>query len=205
MTHTCAYCDYYTERKYNLIRHTNTRHKIQNEHAEQKPIIDEENPFIVGENPFIESEKPFIVDSNTSFKCSTCYKSYSTKRGLDYHTPKCKNIQSCLECDKCHRVFASSGNLARHKHKCASKAVSEGLTHNTSASTSHVSLSHNNTSTTNNIHFLRTCIPGQFYPIITESLPNDKRKLFRDKIKRRLVQRREIKPIQLDLIEVHSP
>ena len=130
-THWCSICNYYTTRKYNLDRHTRTKHGKRETHEGENPFLEGEKPFLEGENPFLQGENPFLegdIQSGVQFSCPTCYKSYSSKRTLGYHTPKCKKIHDPLQCGYCQRVFASRSGLSRHKHTCDGRV---GITKNT--------------------------------------------------------------------------
>ena len=107
---SCEYCSFTTKRKYNLQRHHNALHIINNSNntKEENDIQKEEND--------IQNEENDIHSNNGFFKCSKCNKNYKTKKYLINHEKKCLGINS-LTCPKCIKSFSSYGNKSKHIKK----------------------------------------------------------------------------------------
>ena len=69
------------------------------------------------ESPFLPNDSGNVNDEN-QFKCTDCYKFFTTKRSLTRHQECCKKISNSLECHKCHKVFESKPARSRHIGKC---------------------------------------------------------------------------------------
>ena len=104
---TCPICNYSTNRRYNLIRHTMAMHGL--------PM------FSITENvnPITENVNLVTLSKNvTAVKCPSCYKVFARKYNLQQHSLVCKHISHPNQCDKCHRIFSAPSSLSRHHKKC---------------------------------------------------------------------------------------
>lgn len=130
---TCSKCNYTTQRKYNLDRHTKLVHKEDN-NASSHTVDD--TTTIVDISPHIVDNLPINVDnspqkndedseseSGKCFKCNDCYKSFTTKYRLTTHHSKCPKIHSPLACPKCLRIFSDRSAKHRHIKICKHGAV----------------------------------------------------------------------------------
>ena len=105
MIYNCSLCNYFTERKYNFIRHNANKHT--KEYENMKNIENVQN-----------------VCPNEQNVCPMCYKTYKTKRHLNKHKSLCKGIDE-LTCSKCMISFTTRS--AKHKHikrnNCSARSV----------------------------------------------------------------------------------
>ena len=92
---TCSFCEYKTNRAYNLKRHQNSKH-----------IEDMINPELVQNVP-------------SGLKCKFCNKKYETERHLLNHEKKCNKVDS-LTCPRCMISFTNRKHKSRHikANKC---------------------------------------------------------------------------------------
>ena len=114
----CIYCDYKSNRKYNLNIHETNKHS--------KEILNENitNNSSNIEKKTILKEKNAIFSEKLNFSCNKCSKKYLTYKSLKNHENKCLGID-ILTCPKCMISFSSSGNKSRHikQNKCKAKSI----------------------------------------------------------------------------------
>jgi hypothetical protein len=131
MNFFCEECEYSTNKKYNLIRHQNSKHfkkelKIQNEDIhiinEDKHIINEDI-HIINEDIHIINEDIHIIDE-IKYNCKKCNKNYKTKKYLIEHEKICNGL-NILTCPKCMTTFSTTSNKSRHikTNKCKAKSI----------------------------------------------------------------------------------
>ena len=145
MIYNCSFCNYFTERKYNFIRHNANKHA--KEHENMKNIENEQNvcPNVQNDIPKIQNDIPKIQnDIPTTFSCSKCNKIYKTLRHLKSHELKCKKVDN-LTCPRCMISFTHRNNKNRHikENKCKARSIIHARTPNIQNIT--------NNNTTNNI------------------------------------------------------
>ena len=57
--------------------------------------------------------------NNTEYKCSSCNKKFSSKKGWNKHENKCnKNDDYIFQCIICGKQFSNKFNLKKHLKKC---------------------------------------------------------------------------------------
>jgi hypothetical protein len=114
-TFSCIYCDYTSNRKYNLNIHELNRHS--------KDILNENNDAYVTGVTDIESDKVSINDKKYNF-CSKCHKEYLTIKSLKNHEEKCIGID-ILTCIKCMKSFTSRQHKSDHikRNNCKAKSI----------------------------------------------------------------------------------
>ena len=117
MSFFCEECQYTTNKKYNLIRHQNSKH-FKKELKKQN-----EDNLIQNENNLIQNEDNLIQNENC-LNCTKCNKIYKTKKYLINHEKNCIGINS-LTCPKCMKSFSSYGNKSKHikKNNCKAKSI----------------------------------------------------------------------------------
>lgn len=93
----CPYCDYITNKNYNLQRHCKLMHVVS---IESEPIIIEPEPIIM--------EK----------KCSKCEKCFTTNWYMRLHEAKCKKTIDSLTCRYCNKQLTSNNSRNRHETIC---------------------------------------------------------------------------------------
>ena len=94
----CDYCDYFSDRKYNLTKHQNAKHKD-----------------IINNNIELNNTNIVIEEDNAcnDFKCRKCNKSYKTKKSFENHELTCNGC-NILTCPKCRKLFADRQSKYKH-------------------------------------------------------------------------------------------
>ena len=129
MNFFCEECEYSTNKKYNLIRHQNSKHfkkevKIINEEiVNQNEEIVKQNEEIVKQNEEIVNQNEEIVNQKM-YQCKKCNKNYKTKKYLIEHEKICNGI-NILTCPKCMFTFSSRSSKSAHikKNNCKAKSI----------------------------------------------------------------------------------
>jgi hypothetical protein len=130
--HICSYCNYDTNRAFNLKRHMRIMHGVCDEveranacqsvenvvQGVENVVHDGGNVVHDGENVVHDGENVVQVEERV-FHCVTCYKTFKTKRYFTLHQTNCKKISSELECDICHKQFADRSSLSKHRKRCS--------------------------------------------------------------------------------------
>lgn len=98
--YNCNYCDYISNKKANVILHTDIKHRYMKE-----------------DNDDIKENE----DDNDLYKCKECNKSFSTKSNLTRHQTICKGIINPFQCQKCNKVFSCTSSKCRHYKTCKNK------------------------------------------------------------------------------------
>jgi len=126
MEYKCKFCNYKTNKYYNLKRHQSNKHKMEiltnneNENKEKKvnPNEKKENQNEKKVNP---NEKKVNLKQNM---CKKCNKIYKTKKSLIEHEKKCKGLDE-LTCPRCMISFTTKQAKSRHiiKNNCESRSI----------------------------------------------------------------------------------
>ena len=103
----CTECNYTSDRKLNLLSHTQRKHS-----RELKPEESINTKVLIIE---VVEEVDEVVDK---FKCEKCTKVIKSKQGLKYHIKVCKGVLNSLECHYCHKVLSHSSSKAKHIKTC---------------------------------------------------------------------------------------
>jgi hypothetical protein len=101
----CLCCEYKSNKKYNLDRHINIKHKNDID-TNKNDIIEDKNDINTDNNDIIED------------KCIKCNKKLSSKQRLKNHLLICKGVSNPLECHLCHKIYYDSSSKSRHLKKC---------------------------------------------------------------------------------------
>jgi len=125
LTYHCDYCFYKTNKKYNLIRHQNSKHrdiyidKIENLKTGENVIPGGENVIPGGENVIPRGENVI-----PKFICKKCNKIYNSNRYLLKHEKNCNGLDD-LTCPKCMISFTNRHNKSRHikRNNCKPKSI----------------------------------------------------------------------------------
>ena len=139
LIHKCSICNYSSNRKYNLIRHCNSVHYINND-DKSNFLKSGENVSPSGENvsPGGENVSPSgeNVSPNQKFElfgfiCNKCNKIYASKRYLVEHEKKCKGIDD-LTCPTCMISFTTRQAKSKHlkRNNCKPKSIIHARTPN---------------------------------------------------------------------------
>ncbi len=129
----CKFCDYTSDRKYNLDRHYNKKHVEQ---------LQEETNKILHE--VVQDQ-----DTQKEFYCQKCYKAYASNRYLLDHEAKCDGFDS-LTCKTCMTRF--SHRTSKYKHVKRGTCKPKSKIHYKNPNLENISNSHINSHniTTNN-------------------------------------------------------
>ena len=111
-TFNCLYCDYTSNRKYNLNIHELNKHF--------KDILNETNVICTNN---IDTANVSVSNKKYNF-CSKCHKKYLTINSLKNHEKKCIGID-ILTCIKCMKSFTSRQHKSDHikRNNCKAKSI----------------------------------------------------------------------------------
>jgi hypothetical protein len=141
----CKYCNYISERKFNLTRHISSKHCEEFEKIENLTNQEKVNPNQEKVNPNQEKVNPFQEKVNL---CKTCNKIYKTKQYLRIHELKCKKVDS-LTCSKCMISFTTK--QAKSRHIKADKCKARSIIHARIPYSENITIHTENQNITNNI------------------------------------------------------
>ena len=126
----CSFCNYNSNKKFNLTRHMMSKHKNINDSI----IIEDKINTINNNNNdsiIIKDEINTIINNNNTIvdekKCNKCNKIFSSKQYLNKHLLICKGTSNPLECHFCHKILANSCSKSRHLKICKEKEISKEL------------------------------------------------------------------------------
>jgi hypothetical protein len=131
-THKCAFCNYTTNRKYDLKRHQNAKH-IGSFSNENEVLISGVNvtpngvnvtPNGVNVTPNGVNVTPSGVNVSPKLICKKCNKIYKNKKCLMSHEVKCKGVDE-LTCSRCMISFTTRQHKSRHiaNNKCKPRSI----------------------------------------------------------------------------------
>ena len=125
LTYKCDHCFYKTNKKYNLIRHQNSKHcNKNNDNSDNLKIC--ENVIPNGENVIPSGENVIPSGENVipKFICKKCNKIYNSNRYLLKHEKNCNGLDD-LTCPKCMISFTNRHNKSRHikRNNCRPKSI----------------------------------------------------------------------------------
>ena len=145
----CEYCDYKSNRRYNLTQHMVIKHiEVENtdvKQNEQNSIPNEQNSIpneqnsIPNEQNSIPNEQNSIPNEQNSIpnvpkispntlhekQCHKCEKILSSSQNYIRHVRNCNGKINPLQCIHCKEIFTLSHNKYRHQKKCKVKLDSE--------------------------------------------------------------------------------
>ncbi len=122
MTHQCSFCEYSSERPYNLKRHVERMHSA----AKQQ------------------------VTNDKLLSCTKCTKKFNKPSLLQKHEDKCTGEKTSLECPHCHKQFDS--RQAKYKHKFVCPTIHNTTNNNTTNNIVNDNSTTNNVNSHNNYH-----------------------------------------------------
>ena len=178
MIFKCSQCEYITDLKTNLTRHSMRKHKSdENPGIKNSPknILDDPKNILQDPKNILDDPKNIlddpknILDEHTECDnniCIKCQKTLSSKSSLQKHMKICKGVSNSLECYLCHKVFSTPGNKSRHMKICKGSTdltttpsiidqsqTAEVINNNIDNSTNTTNnTTNNNNNITNNIH-----------------------------------------------------
>lgn len=118
----CLCCEYKSNKKYNLDRHINIKHK--NDIIEDNNDINTHNNDIIEDKNYINTDKNDIIEDKCII-CIKCNKKLSSKQSLKNHLLICKSVSNPLECHLCHKIYYDSSSKSRHLKKCKEVFIQE--------------------------------------------------------------------------------
>ena len=126
----CSYCEYKSNKKYNLNRHMVSKH---NNEINKNATINNKNATINNKNATINNKNATIDNKNATIdnKCVNCNKILSSKQYLEKHLLICKGVSNPLECHLCHKILANRGSKSRHLKICKGISIKEPSTEST--------------------------------------------------------------------------
>jgi hypothetical protein len=145
--HNCDYCNYLTNRKFDLKKHHMRKHnnelyKYNDEnilcemvHPKSENVIPKsENVIPKSENVIPKSENVIPKSENVipnNYICKKCNKIYKTKIYLIEHEKKCKGVDD-LTCSRCMISFSNRQNKYRHikRNNCKPRSIIHARTPN---------------------------------------------------------------------------
>lgn len=138
----CNKCNYFTERKYNLQRHSSSKH---GESQEELPIVEKVTHIVEIPTPVGENVTP-------GFYCCKCNKKYNSTRYLVNHEKNCKKVDS-LTCPKCMVSFSNRHHKSRHikANTCEARSIIHSRTHSTQNIYGNVTIENQSINNINNI------------------------------------------------------
>jgi len=124
-SYICEYCNYTTNRNYNLIRHQNAKHYISICEIMNKKLCEEKV------SPNEEKVSPNKKILNHKFICKKCNKLYKTKKYLTQHELTCSGLDE-LTCSRCMISFTTKQAKYKHikKGNCKPRSIMYARTSN---------------------------------------------------------------------------
>ena len=127
----CSFCNYITDRKYNLTRHYHNKHH-DNLHNlditthEENVVINEEN-VVQNEENVVQNEENVVL----THLCEKCNRIYKTIKYLIRHREKCNGVDN-LTCPKCMKSFSNRSNKCNHikRNSCKARSIVHARTPN---------------------------------------------------------------------------
>ena len=158
----CELCDYKTNKKYNLTRHTDIKHMQINVTLPQKNVtFPQKNVTFPQKNVTLPQKNVTFSqnikqsDQNTCNKCDKCEKIFCTNWYLLKHYNICKGIVTSEQCHFCNNMFASRAAKSRHLKVCKAKNTALIIKPDTETqiNTGPITnnITNNNTNITNNV------------------------------------------------------
>ena len=182
MDYKCKFCDYQTNRNYNLLRHLNAKHKCQiienttENLTGQNVIPNGQNVIPNGQNVIPKRQNVIPNGQNVipngqnvipnQNMCKKCNKIYKTKKNLLIHEKKCTGVDE-LTCPRCMISFTTRQHKFRHmkKDNCEPRSIihartpnaqnietQNNITNNTNNNTTNIDNTTNNNNTIININ-----------------------------------------------------
>jgi uncharacterized C2H2 Zn-finger protein len=158
MVHNCSFCDYTSEKLYNVKRHTMRRHKpdentvVMDNVDNAKNVVNPAKNVVNPAKNVVNFDKNVVnsgVDEENTLKCSQCDKGFDNARKLARHV--CKGTHS-LQCEICEMIFKDRFAKYYHKKKNNCTPPHPTATHVTNITNNTNNITNNNTTNnTNNI------------------------------------------------------
>jgi hypothetical protein len=121
----CEFCNYTTNRKFNLKRHHNAFHNVKTPtNDDREKVVNFERKHIHFDEKPIHFEEKHIENDSECLYCSKCAKKYKTKKYLVNHEENCIGL-NILTCKRCMFTFSSKASKSVHtrRNKCKAKSI----------------------------------------------------------------------------------
>jgi len=151
MIFQCSFCNYITDRKFNLQRHTSKKHQCEHQNNELSKTVQNVPPKVQNVPPNVQNVPPNVQNvPPCSLSCSKCNKIYKTARHLYNHEKVCNKVDS-LTCPRCMTSFSNRKHKSRHikADKCKARSIIHARTPNIQNITNN-NIQNNNYVTNNN-------------------------------------------------------
>ena len=168
MDYKCKFCDYQTNRNYNLLRHLNAKHKCQiienttENLTGQNVIPNGQNVIPNGQNVIPKRQNVIPNGQNVipngqnvipnQNMCKKCNKIYKTKKNLLIHEKKCTGVDE-LTCPRCMISFTTRQAKSKHmkKDNCEPRSIIHARTPNAQNIETQNNITNNTNNNTTNI------------------------------------------------------
>ena len=123
--HKCEFCKYKTDRKYDLNKHLNRKHKYEIcKNDDKKKMCEKVSPLGEKVSHWGEKVSPRCEKVNSIFICKKCNKIYKSNRYLIEHEKKCKGVDD-LTCSTCMISFTTKQAKSKHikKNNCKPRSI----------------------------------------------------------------------------------
>jgi hypothetical protein len=145
----CSFCNYITDRKFNLQRHNNNKHYEMLEKQQLSENVQNVIPNVQNVIPNVQNVIPNVQNVIPNIlSCSKCNKIYKTLRHLHNHEAKCNKVDS-LTCPKCMISFTNRHN--KNRHIKADNCKARSIIHARTPNVQNITNNNNNNITNNNI------------------------------------------------------
>lgn len=155
MAHKCQFCDFTSERAYNVKRHTIRRHNIQENENVQTVAKNVQNVAknvqnVVENVQNVVKNVQNVVTEKTTHYCGKCGKYFCRPCRVSKHEEKCKGVRT-LQCDICNMVFQDRHDKYNHKRYGKCSPPSPSVTNITNNITNN-NITNNNNIINNNVN-----------------------------------------------------
>jgi len=162
----CKLCEYATDRLYNLTRHESSHAKRDTKKDESQEMLmfsqcDKCHKMFEGlsnlrkhvhycskKEQRDEKSHHTILANEERVPCPTCYKTFTTDKGLLRHV--CKMISDPNSCPNCKRVLSNGCTKTRHMKKCGALLLQQDQSEPPVSVTNNIQTQINNNCTNNN-------------------------------------------------------
>ena len=120
----CPFCNYFSNRKFNLQKHINNKHSDISNISKMPENGQNVTPNGQNVTPNGQNVTPNGQNVTLQLFCKKCNKLYKTKRRLNSHELKCKGVDE-LTCPKCMISFSNRHHKSRHikANNCKARSI----------------------------------------------------------------------------------
>ena len=119
----CEFCDYKTNRPFNLKRHMVRKHITENSVVGTENSVDKtENSVDKTENSVVGTENSVVgTENSVVIRCTKCHKEFARKYNLKVHMETCTGLKNPFNCNYCNKSFITRSNKYHHQKICKEK------------------------------------------------------------------------------------